>query len=122
MAAVLIVAVGIAIMVGKDDLAKKLSHALVGLVLALSFAPGVIASVDAALPSLGCQGAEAAAGLASGAVLFVLLAGVGIALWKARGFFAKRREAASRRWGSPRDRSAPPPPPAGDGPEGGDLS
>ena len=122
MVTLLIVVIGIAIMLGKDDFAKKLTHALVGLVLVLSFAPGLIASVNSELPSLGCQELGAVSGYASSAVLVVLLAGVGLALWRARGLFAKRKEAAARRWGSPRDRSAPPPPPADDAGEGSDLS
>lgn len=122
MVAALIVFVGIAIMVGKSDVAMKLAHALVGLVLVLSFAPGLIASVSGELPSLGCQGLGDVSGAASGAVLVVLLAGAGLALWRARGLFAKRREAAARRWGSPRDRSAPPPPPSDDASDRSDLS
>jgi len=121
MITLLIVFVGIAIMLGKDDLAKKLANALVGLVLVLSFAPGLIASTSSELPSLGCQGLAEASSFASSAVLVVVLAGMGLALWRARGFLAKRREATARRWGSPRDRSALPPPPDGDASERSDL-
>lgn len=122
MVTLLIVFVGIAIMVGKGDLAMKLAHALVGLVLVLSFAPGLIASLNSELPSFGCQGLGEVSGLASSAILVVLLAGAGLALWRARGLLAKRREATARRWGSPRDRSAPPPPPSDDASERSDLS
>ena len=122
MVTVVIVAIGIAIMVGKTDFATKLAHALVGLVLVLSFAPGLIASVNADLPSFGCEGPGDVSGVASSAALFVLLAGVGLALWRARGVVAKRREASARRWGSPRDRSVPPPPPSDDAGERSDLS
>lgn len=121
MTALLIVVVGIAIMAGKDDVAMKLAKALVGLVLVLSFAPGLIASVDTASLNSGCRGARKLSDVASGAAVLVLLAGVGLALWKARGLLAKRREEAARRWGSPRDRAAPPPPPSEHADDEGDL-
>lgn len=114
MVTLLLVFVGIAIMVGKDDVAKKLTHALVGLVLVLSFAPGLIVSVSAEAPSFGCQGLGDVSGFASSAVLIVLLAGVGLVLWRARGLLSKRRDEAARRWGSPRDRVPPPPPEGGE--------
>jgi hypothetical protein len=110
MTALLIVLVGIAIIVGKDDVAMKLAKALVGLVLVLSFAPGLIMSVDSRLPSAGCRGTGALSEAASVVAIAVLLSGVGLALWKARGLLAKRKEDAARRWASPRDRAAPPPP------------
>lgn len=121
MTAVLIVLVGIAIIVGKDDVAMKLAKALVGLVLVLSFAPGLIARADLGALSSGCHGTGALSEAASVAAIAVALSGIGLALWKARGFLAKRREEAARRWSSPRDRAAPPPPPSEHADDGSDL-
>lgn len=121
MTALLIVLVGIAIIVGKDDVAMKLAKALVGLVLVLSFAPGLIARVDLGSLSSGCHGTGALSEAASVAAIAVLLSGIGLALWKARGLFAKRRDETARRWGSPRDRAAPPPPPSPHADDGSDL-
>lgn len=120
MTALLIVFVGIAVIAGKDDVAMKLAKALVGLVLVLSFAPGIVAFVGAATPSSGCRGARTLSDIASGTAVLVLLAGVGLMFWKARGLLAKRRDEAARRWGSPRDRAAPPPP-SGHADDEGDL-
>lgn len=121
MTALLIVLVGIAIIVGKDDVAMKLAKVLVGLVLVLSFAPGLIASAGSGSWSSGCHGTGALSEAASVAAIAVLLSGVGLALWKTRGLFAKRRDEAARRWGSPRDRAAPPPPATDGDDEGSDL-
>ena len=121
MTAILVVLVGVAIMVGKDDFAMKLAKALVGLVLVLSFAPGVIASLDAGASQHGCPSAGALSDVAGIAVLAVALAGIGLALWKARGLFAKRRDDAARRSSSPRDRVAPPPPLTDRVDDGGDA-
>jgi len=117
-----IVAAGYLLIFGAGTLAERALKIAAGLALILSVLPGLIAAVSGNAPSLGCQGSGDVPAVASSVGLVVLLAGVGLALWRARGLLAKRREATARRWGSPRDRSAPPPPPPDDASERSDLS
>ncbi len=106
-----IVLVGLALVVGKREWGKRLAVVAVGLVLVLSFLPMLLGQIDAAFGRSG-SGVGGTVGDIGAMVVVLLLAGVGLALWRARSLLANRRTAEARRWGSPRDR-APIPAPRG---------
>lgn len=108
MSALLLVVVGFALILGQDDFAKKLVHALVGLVIVLSFAPCVLAQTNGV--AMGCGALDAGTDLLSNLAIVILLSGIGWLLWRLRSGLAKRRDDEAKRWSSPRDRAMPPPP------------
>lgn len=111
MVALVVALIGFALVLGKNDLAERGLKVLAGLVLILSFLPGLAARAD--FSASGCRSQVAPGDGARwliDALAFVALAGIGLAAWRMRSLFAKRRENAARAWGSPRDRAQPPPP------------
>ncbi len=110
MVTLLVVLVGFSIILGKDDLAKRLVQVMVGLVLVLSFLPGLLARNEGDPTAFGCAALDATTDTALTIVLVVFLAGVGATLWRMRALIAKHREGEAKRWSAPRDRVAPPPP------------
>lgn len=111
MVTLLVVAAGFMIVIGKKDIAERLVHVLVGLVIVLSFTPGLIERTDRDPASLGCRQLDAGSDFALNLVLIVTLAGVGATLWRLRSTLAKRREEEARKWSAPRERATPQAPP-----------
>lgn len=118
MASLIVIMIGFAIILGRNDLAERGAKSLVGLVLVLSFLPGALDAADGA--TRGCAAGNAPhvpLGWLPEALALVGLAGVGVLAWRMRDAFARRREAAARGSSAPRDRALPPaPPPDEEGP------
>lgn len=114
MVALVVVLIGFALVLGKNDLAERGLKILAGLVLVVTFLPGLSARAD--FSASGCRSQIAPGDGARwliDALAFAVLAGIGLAAWRMRSLFAKRRESTARAWGSPRDRALPPPRSAG---------
>jgi hypothetical protein len=109
--ALLVVLVGFALILGKNDLAEKGLKVLVGLVLVLSFLPGLLARFDTKGARWRPTTPDLSAPWLRQALLVVLLAGVGLFAWRARALFARRRDERRQRSSSPRERALPPAPP-----------
>jgi len=105
--AVLLIIAGLLIMVGSKELGAKALRAAIGLAFILSALPIVLACCST--PSV--SGVGGAIGRALGLVVLVLvLAVVGLIVWRTRAARGRAREAAARRHGHPRHRLPPPPP------------
>jgi hypothetical protein len=115
MIALLVALAGFAVIFGANGLAERLTRIVVGLVLIVTFLPGVLARAERALRDLPRSGLPELPRPPGLAVAFLVVAAAGFAAWKLRAFRARRHEALLRRHGTPRDRSLPPPP--GDGAE-----
>jgi hypothetical protein len=109
--ALLVVLVGFALILGKNDLAEKGLKVLVGLVLVLSFLPGLLARLDTKGARWHLTAPDLSTPWLGQALLVVLLAGVGLFAWRARALLARRRDERQRRSSTPRERALPQAPP-----------
>lgn len=108
MVGLVIVVAGLSLIFGAKALSSKLLKIALGLVLVLSFLPGLITRVQHGSPSApGPDVPPVAARILAGAAA---LAAFGFAAWKLRAWRARAREAARHRHGAPRERDRPRPP------------
>jgi len=117
MIAIIVVLVGYAIIFGAKGVVERLVKVAVGLVLMVTFLPGIVTRAGAALHGVTLGDLP---GLPHAELLLPALglAALGLAAWKLRAFLARRREALARRHGAPRDRERPPAPRAAHGRRG----
>jgi len=110
MIAVLIVIAGFALIFGAGDFTRKAMRTVAGLIIVLSFLPGLIERLarDAALPSAHRHAGDTTMYVVISSVC--LLALVGFVAWRTRAARARRREEERRLHGAPRERDLLPPP------------
>jgi len=103
-----LVAAGYMLIFGAGALAERALKTAAGLAIILSVLPGLARAISARVSGIRPN-------LALGSVeleilLGVLLAGVGLFAWRARGLIARRQLKRREKWGTPRERAIPPPP------------
>lgn len=103
-----LLAAGYALIFGAGAFAERALKTAAGLAIILSVLPGLARAISARVrgirPSLALGSVELEI------LLGVLLAGIGLFAWRARGLLARRQLKRREKWGSPRERAVPPPP------------
>jgi hypothetical protein len=106
MIALIIVVIGYCLMFGAKGLGERLVRGALGLILVLSFLPGVLARCGRALPSLPAM-PEGPGGLLGTLFVAGVIALIGFVAWRTRAARARAREERRRLHGSPRERALP---------------
>ena len=103
-----LIAAGYALIFGAGAFAERTLKTAAGLAIILSVLPGLAHAISARVrgirPNLALGSVELEI------LLGVLLAGVGLFAWRARGLLARRQLKRREKWGIPRERVVPPPP------------
>lgn len=107
---IFILAAGYALIFGAGNFAERALRAAPGLAIFLSVLPGLASAIATRLG--GIRPSLAAGSLGLEVLLGVILAGIGLFAWRARGVLARRELKRREKWGSPRERALPPPPAA----------
>lgn len=103
-----LIAAGYMLIFGAGALAERALKTAAGLAIILSVLPGLASAIATRLG--GIRPSLAGGSLGLEVLLGVILAGIGLFAWRARGLLAKRELKRREKWGSPRERALPPPP------------
>lgn len=114
MIALLIVIAGYCLIFGARGAFDKLLRSAVGLILILTFLPGLLIRCEHEVSRLEVPRPDFEFDIAAWILAVLGLGLIGGLAWKLRPVLAKRRESRLRRDGHPRGRALPPPPPPGD--------
>lgn len=106
----LLMAAGIALIVGAKDFAGQLAKGAVGVVLILTIIPCLIQSCVCSLRGEGVDALASALGNLVGLAILGVLAIIGFVAWRRRAERARASELWAKRNGTPRARSLPAPP------------
>jgi len=114
MVTLFVVAAGYCLIFGAKDAAWRLVRAAAGLVLVLSFLPGMIAQCSGAADETTIGNPNLDLAWLEPIWVILVLSLTGYVLWKLKPSHERRRQLRAQRDGRPRERAVPPPPPVED--------